>query len=391
MNDTRIDTRLSPVQVFISYSHRDAKYAERLIEHLALLKQQGHIEQWIDGKMSAGQEFDQAIKAALDSSEIILLLVTPSFIASNYCYNIEMKQALTRHTACTARVIPIIVKPVEGWQQAPFGHLKALPKDGKAVTSRRDWPSQGEAWVDVVCGIRAAVGKLAELRRDAEIRITTVGSASAANPPGEGGEYVAQGAEGAALSTERLPVSEATAVLRSLSQTREFEVLDVAWKELQIATSAVANLTRTGVVSIPDFRNMSDKLLRTHLDARHFNQDDRDAVLSQDPPNREREYLRRARWYDFHAAEISVAELNNHLLEHKIFLTAELTTSFHALVLKLRYALNKYLTGLQVIQQGGDIEGHQMLRGAYEEAFPMADKARSQIKQLIQERLRLRG
>jgi len=87
---------------------------------------------------------------------IIVLLVSPSFLASDYCYSIEMKRAIDRHERGQVRVIPIILRPCE-WQETPIGKLQALPKDGKPVTI---WAERDNAYLDVVKGIHKAVEEL---------------------------------------------------------------------------------------------------------------------------------------------------------------------------------------------------------------------------------------
>ena len=68
------------------------------------------------------------------AAQIILLLISSDFIASDYCYSIEMQRALERHEKGEARVIPIILRSID-WKNSPFGKLQALPKDGTAVKS----------------------------------------------------------------------------------------------------------------------------------------------------------------------------------------------------------------------------------------------------------------
>lgn len=145
-----------PLSVFISYSHRDEAFKDELVVHLANLKRQGKIKAWQDRDIEAGAEWDAEIKQQLESAEIILLLITPRFLASNYCFDLEMQRALQRHNEQTARVIPIIVKHCD-WQDAPFSKLQVLPKDAKPVTK---WDDQDEAFLNVVQGIRRAVESL---------------------------------------------------------------------------------------------------------------------------------------------------------------------------------------------------------------------------------------
>jgi tetratricopeptide (TPR) repeat protein len=143
----------APLNAFISYSHRDEDYKNELVVHLATLKRQGKIRAWQDRDIEAGAEWDAEIKQQLESAEIILLLITPRFLASDYCYDLEMQRAVQRHEEGTARVIPIIVKPCD-WQGTPFSKLQVLPKDAKPITK---WGDQDEAFLDVVKGIRRAV------------------------------------------------------------------------------------------------------------------------------------------------------------------------------------------------------------------------------------------
>jgi hypothetical protein len=142
-----------PIPVFYAYSHKDESLREELEEHLALLKRQGYITGWNDRRIGAGDEWKGQLDKNLDEGSVILLLVSASFLASDYCYDIETKRAVDRHNRGDARVIPIILRPCD-WHEAPFGKLQALPKDGKAVTS---WANKDEAWTDIAKGIRRAV------------------------------------------------------------------------------------------------------------------------------------------------------------------------------------------------------------------------------------------
>lgn len=141
------------VEVFYSYSHQDAALRDALEKHLAILKRQGVITEWHDRGIGAGHEWAGEIHAHLNAAQIILLLISADFLASDYCYDVELKRAMERHEAGEARVIPIILRPVD-WRGAPFSKLQSLPTDGKPVTS---WANQDEAFLNIVQGIRAAV------------------------------------------------------------------------------------------------------------------------------------------------------------------------------------------------------------------------------------------
>jgi hypothetical protein len=143
-------------KLFFSYCHADEALRDRLEVHLSLMKHQGLIETWHDRGITAGSNLDSTIKENLESADVILLLVSADFIASWYCYSIEMKRALERHAEGSARVIPVILEPCD-WHPAPFGKLLAVPREGKAVTT---WPNQAEAWTDVARQIRKAVEEI---------------------------------------------------------------------------------------------------------------------------------------------------------------------------------------------------------------------------------------
>ncbi len=149
------------LRLFYSYSHRDEKLRRELETHLKLMQREGLIEPWHDRQITAGQEWNDEIGAGLEEAEIIVLLVSSDFIASDFAYGTEMTRALERHQSGTARVIPVIVRDVD-WRTAPFGKLQALPKDGKPVTK---WSSRDSAWRDVSSGIRRTIEELRARKR----------------------------------------------------------------------------------------------------------------------------------------------------------------------------------------------------------------------------------
>lgn len=144
-------------KVFFSYSHDDEQFRNQLEKHLSMLKHQGLIEPWHDRRIAAGAVVDDAIANGLEEADIILLLVSASFMASAYCYSREMERAMQRHQEGTAVVIPVIVRTCD-WHPAPFGKLLAVPKDGKAIDL---WANFDEAYTDVTRQIRSVVEKLA--------------------------------------------------------------------------------------------------------------------------------------------------------------------------------------------------------------------------------------
>ena len=146
------DSGRKGLEVFISYSHEDEEHRRNLEKHLSILSRTGILEIWHDRKIVAGSEWKGQIDQHLASSDLNLLLVSPAFLHSDYCYDVEMRRALERHDQGQAVVIPIVVRPI-ALELTPFARLQALPREAKAVTT---WNNQDEAWVDVARGIKTA-------------------------------------------------------------------------------------------------------------------------------------------------------------------------------------------------------------------------------------------
>ena len=131
------------------------------MRHLSVLQRQNVIALWNDHVTDPGQKWKNEIDRNLEQAQVVLLLVSADFLASDYCWGIEMKRALERHESGQALVIPVILRPVD-WTEAPFGKLQALPEDAKPVTS---WANQDEAFANIAMGIRKAVAALATRQR----------------------------------------------------------------------------------------------------------------------------------------------------------------------------------------------------------------------------------
>lgn len=151
---------LNPISLFYSYSHKDTDLREQLANHLAPLIRNGQITSWDDRRITAGREWEREISEHLDSADIILLLVSSDFLASDYCYGKEVTRAIARHKAKEARVIPIILRPCV-WTTSPLGKLQALPKDATPITR---WPNPDEALVNIVEGISSVCEELQSSR-----------------------------------------------------------------------------------------------------------------------------------------------------------------------------------------------------------------------------------
>ncbi len=143
-----------------SYSHVDEALRNELENHLSPLKRMGKITTWHDRRIVPGQNFESQIDLYFSQAEVVLLLISSDFIASDYCYQVEMTNALARHERGEAVVIPVILREC-AWHQLPFGHLLAATTDGKPVTK---FASHDEGYVQVVNAVARALENMAAKR-----------------------------------------------------------------------------------------------------------------------------------------------------------------------------------------------------------------------------------
>lgn len=144
-----------PLNVFVSYAHEDEELCHQLLKHLTQLQRDG-VEGWYDRQISGGAEWVGAIDEHLNTADIILLLISTDFLASKYCYDVEMKRALERQEEDHARVVPVILRPCD-WKNSPFVKFNVLPTDGKAVV---DWKTLDHGFLNVVEGLRRVIAEL---------------------------------------------------------------------------------------------------------------------------------------------------------------------------------------------------------------------------------------
>ncbi len=208
------------INVFISYSPADAAACRTLETHLAALERSRLIRTWIAHQIGPGQQWRAAVDKHLDEAHLILLLISPDFLASDYCYDIEMKRALERHRAGVARVVPIIVRHVD-WRGTPVDGLVMLPENARPVSST-GWGTIDKAWTNVAIGLR---GVVEEMMGGAPSHASPPGrsfveareSYAKAPPPQPASAYVAP-------SSARLPTRSRPAMAGPLSSQRSTRV-----------------------------------------------------------------------------------------------------------------------------------------------------------------------
>jgi hypothetical protein len=154
-------TSQNTVNVFLSSVPEDEVFARQLEKHLSTLQRNGFITLWSKHLVLPGVDWSGEIDQRIEQASLLLLLVSPDFLASDYCQQVEVKRALELQQAGQAHVIPVLLRPSD-WKDALFGHLLPLPSDGKAIST---WPNQDEAFLQVTEGIKNV---LQERQRDAE-------------------------------------------------------------------------------------------------------------------------------------------------------------------------------------------------------------------------------
>lgn len=144
------------LKIFYCYARKDKPLRDEMDLHLSALKRQNSVITWADHEIAPGEDWAKDINRHLNDADIIFLLVSPNFMGSDYCYGIEMRRALERHEQKQARVIPIILRPVD-WEDAPFSNLQVLPTNAQPVTG---WPDHDAAFADIVKNLRPMIKTL---------------------------------------------------------------------------------------------------------------------------------------------------------------------------------------------------------------------------------------
>lgn len=145
------------VKVFFSYSQEDEDWRAKLERHLKPLERNGLITIWHDRKILPGEELNQRTTQELETAQLIVLLISPDFIASDDCWEKEVQRAIERRAAGEVCVIPVILRPVD-LHKTFLSTLKALPSDQQPITT---WSDRDAAFQDVAGGIRSVAEQLA--------------------------------------------------------------------------------------------------------------------------------------------------------------------------------------------------------------------------------------
>jgi hypothetical protein len=159
-----------PIHIFFSYAHNDEPLVDEVRRQLIGYDRRNIIRKWHDRLISPGAEWRGQIDARLRHCDIILLFISPHFIESEYCYDVEMTEAMRRHHVGEARVIPVILRPCL-WHDEPFGRLQSLPTRGRALVL---WENRDEGALDVAKGVMEVVRQINSELVEPSARMTSV-------------------------------------------------------------------------------------------------------------------------------------------------------------------------------------------------------------------------
>lgn len=163
------------IVVYYSHAQKDLKLLELLDRHMIVLRRQGLITTLHDGLISAGMPENPAARRYLEQAHIILLLISPDYLATDRCYE-QMELALQRQHTGEAHVVPILLRPTPGWEKMPAAELAPLPIGGRAITL---WRDQSEAVASVADGVCRIVEQIMEQQK----HIATISSVVHDIPP----------------------------------------------------------------------------------------------------------------------------------------------------------------------------------------------------------------
>jgi tetratricopeptide (TPR) repeat protein len=149
-------TSYTPAKVFFSYAEADAPLVDLLDRQLSVLRHTGEIVGGHKRPVVAGNNRQEQVNRDLNTALLILVFVSPDFLCSDYLYRVELPQALKRHQANEARVIPILLRPCE-WTGTSLADLQLIPRNLVPLTL---WPDYDEGCAEVVREIRASLANV---------------------------------------------------------------------------------------------------------------------------------------------------------------------------------------------------------------------------------------
>lgn len=150
----------SNINLFIAYSRNDQSFLDEFIKNMSPLKRRFNLNIWSDREIDAGNQWKNEINKYIKKSDILIFLVSPDSLASDYFFEIELKKAIERHEKKEAVIVPVILRSCS-WQMSPFAHIQVLPEEGKPIKSSH-WFDEAYAYTSIVKGIEKIIVSILE-------------------------------------------------------------------------------------------------------------------------------------------------------------------------------------------------------------------------------------
>ena len=154
--------KTQPVEILFSYTRADEELRQRLESHLAALKRKKRIICWHNRYIRAGLNWKSQINAHLETADIIVFLISPDFLDSDYCNDVEVKYALERSAQGLTCIVPVILRRAD-WKDEALAEFQALPSDARPVV---EWPDIDVALYNVARGLKEIVAEIEQARVD---------------------------------------------------------------------------------------------------------------------------------------------------------------------------------------------------------------------------------
>ncbi len=154
------------LKIFVSYAHANYKMRDRFKPHLDVLKNEGLVEWWFDGKIRPGSAWDDAIRREIEEADIVLLLMSTPFFASGYIQGVELVEARRRYEAREAEVLPVLLETTEAFAKHEWlSSLQTVPSSEGNLKPISDHNPYARGWTKVEKALRAMIAEVAKRRR----------------------------------------------------------------------------------------------------------------------------------------------------------------------------------------------------------------------------------
>ena len=124
-------------KVFISYAHKDDRWRERVVEQRGVLAKQGLLDVWDDRKIGAGDAWFDQIQEHMRSAKVAILLISPSFLTSDFILTHEVPKLFDRHAESGMHIYPLLIRPCPWQEVAWLARMQIRPPEAKALSSYR--------------------------------------------------------------------------------------------------------------------------------------------------------------------------------------------------------------------------------------------------------------